>query len=108
IYLRAELLDANGARLSSQVAFFTLPRFIDFVDPRIRTEFRALSGGEAEITLRGVSLAPAVALGFGAMKVWLSDNWFDLPAGETHTVIARLPAGVGIDALRSALSITSL
>ncbi len=108
IYLRAELLDVNGARLSVQTAFFTVPRFIDFVDPRITAEIRAAAGGGAEITLRSVSLAPAVALGFGGMPVWLSDNWFDLTAGEDYTVTARLPAGVGIDALRAAITITSL
>jgi beta-mannosidase len=107
VYLRAELL-AAGAVLSRQTVFFTVPRFIEFSDPRIDVKVRALANGEAEITLRSATLAPAVALGFGPPDVRLSDNWFDLHAAEPRTVTARLPRGMSASDLRSALTVTSL
>ncbi|MEO7413276.1 MAG: glycoside hydrolase family 2 protein [Opitutaceae bacterium] len=108
VYLRTELLDLNGAALSRQIAFFTVPRFVDFADPGITFQVRDSDEGTAEITLTSASLAPAVALGFGARNVRLSDNWFDLHAGETRTVAAQLPPGVTAGDLRSSLRITSL
>jgi beta-mannosidase len=108
VYLRAELCDRAGARLSSQTAFFSLPRFIDFADPEIMTGMQLLGDDRFEISLSSCSLAVAVALGFGPLNVWLSDNWFDLPAKETRRVIGRVPAGVGIDELRVKLTVTTL
>ncbi len=108
VYLRAELVDRAGTRLSSQTAFFTLPRFIDFADPEIAAEMQLKEGDQFEIRLRSRSLAVAVALGFGSLIVWLSDNWFDLPAGETHTVIGRIPGGTRIEELRTRLTVTTL
>ncbi len=108
VYLRAELLGADGVVVSRQTAFFTVPRFIEFADPKIATEFRPASDDAVEITLRSASLAPAVALAFDGHDVRLSDNWFDLHAGESRTVTARLPSGVGIDELRTLFTLTSL
>jgi beta-mannosidase len=108
VYLRAELLDAGGAVLSRQTAFFTVPRFIDFVDPKITTEIRASGPDTAEITLRGESLAHAVALDFDGHAVRLSDNWLDLHAGESRTITATFPAGVTIDDLRASLTFITL
>ena len=81
---------------------------IDFADPKIVTELRPAGAGQVEITLRSASFASAVALGFGAHDVRLSDNWFDLHAGEPRTVVGRLPVGVELDELRAALRVTSL
>ncbi len=108
VYLRAELLDRTGAVISCQTAYFTVPRFIEFSDPQIDTDVRDLGQGLAEITLRSVTLAPAVALGSGTADVRLSDNWFDLHAGEPRRVTARLPEGTSVDDLRAALTVTSL
>ena len=52
--------------------------------------------------------ARVVALAFDGRDVRLTDNWFDLHAGESHDVTARLPAGVSVDELRATLTITSL
>lgn len=108
IYLRADLVATDGTMLSRQVAFFTVPRFIDFQNPRITAAVRAAGEGCAEITLQSAWLAHAVALGVGGPDLRLSDNWFDLHAGEPRTVTARLPPGMSADSLRSALTITSL
>ncbi|MFA5057543.1 MAG: glycoside hydrolase family 2 protein [Opitutaceae bacterium] len=108
VYLRAELQGAGGEVLSRQAAFFTVPRFIDFADPKIQVSLQPAAGGAVEITLQSASLAPAVAIGFGALAVRLSDNWFDLHAGEPHRVTARPPAETGIDDLRAAMTVTSL
>ena len=108
IYLRAELIDSRGTVLSRQTAFFTVPRFVDFADPKITFDVRAAGEGQAEITLRSTSLAPAVAIDFGARDVRLSDNWFDLHAHEPRTVTARLPSGIGVADLRASLMFTSL
>ena len=107
VYLRADLVATDGTVLSRQTVFFTQPRFIEFADPAISVEVRAVGAG-AEIKLTSPTLAPAVALEFGQHTVWLSDNWLDLHAGETRTITARVPAGLTVDALRSALTITSL
>jgi beta-mannosidase len=108
VYLRAELLDASGVLLSRQIAFFTVPRFIDFADPKITFQVQGSAEGQAEITLTSASLAPAVAVGFGARDIRLSDNWFDLHAGEARTVTAKLPPGVSAADLRASLTFTSL
>ncbi len=108
VYLRAELCDRAGAKLSSQTAFFSLPRFIDFADPKIVTGMQLVAPARFELKLSSRSLAVAVALGFGSLNVWLSDNWFDLPAGETLTVTGRIPAGVGIHELQARLTVTTL
>jgi hypothetical protein len=108
VYLRAELRDAQGVVLSRQTAFFTVPRFIEFADPQIAAEVRPAGDGMVEIALRAGSLAHMVCLGFGSHDLRLSDNWFDLHAGETRTIFARLPAEVGLDQVRAALQITSL
>jgi beta-mannosidase len=109
VYLRAELLDAAGKILSRQTAFFTVPRFIEFSDPKITWALKA--NGEAntaELTISSATLAPAVWVNFGPHDVRLSDNWFDLHAGEPRTITARLPRGTTIEALRAALNVTSL
>jgi beta-mannosidase len=108
IYLRAELIDADGTVLSTQTAFFTVPRFVEFTDPKIAVDVRASAHDAAEITLCGTSLAHAVALAFDGYDVRLSDNWIDLHAGDPRTITARLPAGVKIETLRAALMLTSL
>jgi len=108
VYLRAELCDRAGARLSSQTAFFSLPRFIDFADPEIVTEMQLVEDDRFEISLSSHSLAVAVALSFGSLNVWLSDNWFDLPADEPRTVTGRVPAGVGISELQARLTVKTL
>ena len=108
IYLRAELLAPSGEIISRQTALFAVPRFIDFADPKITSEIRATVPGQAEMTVRSSTLAPSVAIVFGAHDVRFSDNWFDLHAGEPRTVTLRLPAGIGLDELRSSLSVTSL
>jgi beta-mannosidase len=108
LYLRAELWNRNGVRLSSQTAFFSLPRFIDFADPKIATAIQVLEGDQFEITLSSRSLALAVALGFGPLNVWLSDNWFDLPAAEIRKVTGRIPPGAGIEDLRAQFTVRTL
>jgi beta-mannosidase len=108
IYLRAELEGADGGTLSRQTAFFTVPRFIDFTDPKISAEMRPAADGLAEITVQSSSLAPAVGLSFAAHDVRLSDNFFDLHANEPRTITARLPRGVSFAELRASLTITSL
>ena len=108
LYLRAELLDPDGTVRSRQTAFFTVPRFVEFADPKISAEIRAAGEGRVEVVLRSVSLAPAVAVGFGLHDVRLSDNWLDLHAGEPRTLTAVLPPGMSVDALRAALTLTSL
>ena len=107
VYLRAELLDPKGTVLSRQTALFTVPRFVDFEDPKIAIEVRPAGDGLAEITLTSASLAHAVALGFGAPDVRLSDNWFDLHAGEPRTVTAVLPTGMTVGELRASLQLNS-
>jgi beta-mannosidase len=107
VYLRAELLDPSGTLLSRQAALFTVPRFAEFADPKITSDVRPAAGGRARITLTSASFAHAVALGFGAPDVRLSDNWFDLHPGEPHVVTAELPPGQSLDSLRAALQINS-
>ena len=108
LYLRAELVGSDGDVLSRQTAFFTVPRFVDLANPRIEVAVRTISNSTIELTLQSRSLAPAVMLGFGSFDVRLSDNWFDLHAGQPHRVIARVPEGADPKHICDALRIISL
>jgi hypothetical protein len=108
VYLCAELCDLTGVRLSRQTAFFSLPRFIEFADPEIVAGMQPLKRDQFEITLTSRSLAVAVAVGFGTLNVWLSDNWFDLTAGEIRKVTGRIPRGAGIEDLRQHFTVKTL
>lgn len=89
VYLRAELRTDSGEVLSRQNAFFTLPRFLALEDPKLRVSSHVRSDTEWEIELTAASFAPAVELSFGKASPRLSDNWFDLHAGETRRITAR-------------------
>ena len=91
--MRAELRTESGDVLSRQNAFFTLPRFLSLNDPKLFPTTRVLSDTELEIELTVASFAPSVELSFESASPWLSDNWFDLQAGETRWITARCSAG---------------
>lgn len=93
LYLHAELVAKDGAVLSRQYAYFSLPRFLSLSDPEIRHEFVAKDDRHGELRLTAASFAPSVALSFPGEEPWLSDNWIDLPANETRVIEVRAPSG---------------
>lgn len=107
--LVAHLEDADtGQVLSRQLALFTVPRFIDFADPEIRTRWAWHGPGKVRLTLESKSLALAVRISFGNLRVDVDDNFFDLHAGEARSLTLSFATDVPEQAVEESLHLMSL
>lgn len=85
---------ATGEVLSRQTALFTVPRFIELFDPRIRTHWRSDAPGKATLTVEAESIALAVQVSFASPDVRPEDNFFDLFPGEPRQITITYPPDV--------------
>lgn len=97
----------DDRRLVVQTAFFVPTKYLALVDPHIRAQV-ALKDGLLAVELSARSLARLVEIGLAGADLVFSDNYFDLPARQTVTVTAPLPAGWDLARAEAALTIRSV
>jgi len=96
-----------GERVSMGVVSFVPSKHLKLTNPAIELSIAESEGGfSVEVTAR--SLARFVWLDLPDMDVVFSDNFFDLPAGRSVTVMVPTPAGWNADMMKSALKVRSL
>ena len=104
-------LRGDGGRRSSGVVGFVPIKHLELVDPGLKAAVRPATGASAPawaVTVNAKSLARFVCVSIeGRDCVW-SDNFFDLPAGESRTVTCPRRPGETAAALRSRLRLTDL
>lgn len=98
----------NGDRcLSRQTVLFAKEKFVTFANPELRWEMTQ-KGEQLIISLTAKALARFVELQFEGADVIFSDNFFDLPAGETVQIRCLLPNGWTVEQAKNALRVRSL
>ena len=97
----------DGKMVDAKLATFTPNKHLALANPALRVEVSA-AGGQAVFAVSARSLARFVQLGLDGADVVFSDNYFDVPAGQTVTVSAPLPAGWSLDQVKMALQVRSL
>jgi beta-mannosidase len=102
----AELWQA-GNLVVRQVATFSPNKHLELVEPQIETDLSS-AGQQLTIQVRAHSLARFVELELAGVDVVFSDNYFDLPAGQTSSVTCPLAEGRSLEWARAALRIRSL
>jgi beta-mannosidase len=112
--IRLELTDASGQTLHTQYYLPVSEKKARLLSPEIRVTDISESGGRAYFTLAAKRYARFVWLSFkssGASDdvagTEFTDNFFDIPGGESITVSARLPQGKSAEALAQRLVIRS-
>ena len=93
--------------LARQLATFAPNKHLELVDPQIE-RLCSVAGGKLTVQLKASSLARFVGLELDGVDVVFSDNYFDLPAGQTVAVTCPLPEEWTLDQARSALRVCSL
>ncbi len=93
--------------LARQMATFAPNKHLELADPQIKTKV-SISSKQLTVQLKAHSLARFVELELEGVDVIFSDNYFDLPAGQTVTVTCPLPGGWTLEQARRALKIRSL
>jgi beta-mannosidase len=98
----------KGLRLiSRQMAAFVPAKHLQLVDPCIGANL-SIRRGQLAIELKARSLARFIELQLEGTDVVFSDNYFDLPAGQTTTVACPLPDGWTLEQASQALQVRSL
>ena len=93
--------------LARQLATFAPNKHLELAAPQIETT-ASIAGQELTIKLKASCLARFVELELDGVDVVFSDNYFDLPAGQTATVTCPLPEGWTLEQARSAMQVRSL
>lgn len=93
--------------LDMRLAAFVPDKYLELANPQIQSVM-TVQDGELQIDLHAGSLARFVELKLKGAGVIFSDNYFDLPPGETRRITAPLPAGWTLEDARRALQIFSL
>ncbi|WP_276522301.1 beta-mannosidase [Kallotenue papyrolyticum] len=106
VVLVAELWHA-GERQQMAIATFVPTKHLALRDPRFGVELQQ-EGEHLLIGLTARSLARFVELRLEGADVIFSDNYFDLPAGRSVQVTARLPQGWSLEQARAALRLRSV
>jgi beta-mannosidase len=93
--------------LARSLATFSPNKHLELTAPLIETKV-SVAGRHLTIQLKADCLARFVALELEGVDVVFSDNYFDLPAGQTVTVTCPLPEGWTLEQARKALQVRSL
>jgi beta-mannosidase len=93
--------------LARQVATFAPNKHLELVEPQIETKV-SLAGKQLTVQMNAKSLARFVELELEGVDGIFSDNYFDLPAGQTMTVTCLLLADWTLEQARAALRVRSL
>jgi beta-mannosidase len=98
----------KGKKLQTrQLATFAPNKHLELAAAQIETKV-SIAGGQLTIHLTASCLARYVALELEGVDVVFSDNYFDLPAGQTVTVTCPLPTGWTLEQARTAVRVRSL
>jgi beta-mannosidase len=93
--------------LARQLGTFAPNKHLELAAPQIETK-TSIAGQDLIIKIKTNCLARFVELELAGVDVVFSDNYFDLPAGQTATVTCPLPKDWTLEQARSALSVRSL
>ncbi len=93
--------------LARQVNTFVPPKHLALRDPSLSVTV-GWDGTQLVFETTARSLARFVELSLQDADVVFSDNYFDLPAGRTHTVTCPLPDGWTFEQAQAALRVRSL
>jgi beta-mannosidase len=107
VALVAELWVA-GERRALSLHTFVPSKHLTLRDPALRSTLHSDEAGNLLISLEAGYLARFVEVALEGADVVFSDNYFDLPAGDTVTVRCALPAGWDVARASAALRVRSL
>jgi beta-mannosidase len=93
--------------LSRKMATFAPNKHLELVEPKIETEI-STRNQELTIQVKTHSLARFIELELDGADVIFSDNYFDLPAGQSLSVTCPLPEGWVLEQAKAALRVRSL
>jgi beta-mannosidase len=100
-------LENSGKRLALNLATFAPNKHLKLVEPGIHAEVSKVKG-ELTIQLTAHSLARFVELKIAGKDLVFSDNYFDIPAGETVVITCPAPQGMTLAQIRKAFQVFSL
>jgi len=90
-----------------KVVPFCPNKHLELVDPKLAVDV-SVEDGKLAFHVKATSLARFVELTLEGADVVFSDNYFDIPAGQTVTVTADLPKGWKLERARKAVKVRSL
>jgi beta-mannosidase len=93
--------------LARQMGTFAPNKHLELAAPQIETT-ASIAGQDLTIKIKSSCLARFVELELAGVDVVFSDNYFDLPAGQTATVTCPLPKDWTLDHSRGAIKVRSL
>lgn len=108
-YIVFRLLDGDDM-VSGGSEIFCRPKHFAFADPQLSLSVKETVDAFA-VTVAAKTYAKSVALDLQDIDAVFSDNWMDLDAGETRTVLldkADLPAGMTAALLQEQLEVRSI
>ncbi len=109
VIFTCELLDAKGERLALKVAPFAPNKHLSLKAPALTTEVVETAKNQFAITVGSPeTLARFVEVSVKGGDFVFSDNYFDIPAGQTVIVTCDRLEGWDLAVFRDALSVRSL
>jgi beta-mannosidase len=97
----------NQTLITRSLSTFVPNKHVSFKDPEIKTSIRK-TNGELMIAVTAKTLARFVELKFQGVDVTFSDNYFDVPPGQTVTVTCPMPDDWSLIEAENALIVYSL
>ena len=107
VYLRIRL-EVQGESVSEETVFLTAPRFLNLPTARTTAIVRLVSPGCATITFRSNAFQHRFAFDLRGLKLWSSDNFFELYPDENKTVVVKFPGRKTASQLKKLLTHQSL
>jgi beta-mannosidase len=98
---------ANGEPISRQTCLLVPDKEAALQKPSIRTELR-VEGDSATLSLHSDVFARFVQVEIEGVHTPLSDNYFDIEGGKSHTIRFAVPENMDATALERAIHIRSL
>jgi beta-mannosidase len=102
----AELWQASQL-VSRSLATFVPNKHLELADPLLSVDV-SQRGSDLEFLVSAKTLARFVQLSLTGADVVFSDNYFDVPAGETVSVTCTLPEGWTLEQARQSVQASSL
>jgi beta-mannosidase len=97
----------DDKRLETSVSYFAPIKHLALTDPKLKVDV-TLKDNTLTFDVSAQSLAPFVELALDGVDVVFSDNYFDVPAGQSVKVTTPLPEGWTLEQSKKALQTRSL
>jgi beta-mannosidase len=107
VVLVAELA-AEGAPVTRNLLFFKKTKDLQLPRPEVKLAVAPGANGALAVSVSAKQLARNVFLATGVIDGFLEDNYFDVLPGETVTVTFHPKAATTPDALKAALTATTI